>query len=216
MNILDGLKEHKKFLLLGLGVILVIIFMTMLSANGIGNVGTVGNNIVGGNDEGPAMILESGVDYSAVIKTNLGDITIDLYEKETPITVNNFVVLADKGFYDGVIFHRVISDFMIQGGDPTGTGSGGPGYNFKDEIVSNITFEPFVLAMANAGAGTNGSQFFITSRNSQTSYLNGRHTIFGKVVSGFDVVDAIERVETNSSDKPVSNVVINTVEIVKK
>ncbi len=216
MNLLDGFKEHSKILLLGLGVVVVIVIMTAFSASGLGNKGNNNMGNVGNNSGAPAMTLESGVDYSAVIKTNLGDITVDLYEVETPVTVNSFVSLAQRGFYNGVIFHRVISNFMIQGGDPTGTGSGGPGYQFADEIKSNLTFEPFVLAMANAGPGTNGSQFFITSRNSQTSYLNGKHTIFGKVTGGFDVVDAIESVDTDMADRPVNNVTISTVEIVKK
>jgi len=138
--------------------------------------------------------LEPGLDYVALIRTSKGDIVVDLYEDQTPVTVNNFVFLALNRFYDGVPFHRVIDGFMAQTGDPTGTGMGGPGYQFADEIVGELRFDAAgVLAMANAGPGTNGSQFFITF--AATPWLDGAHTIFGHVLSGADVLDAITRVD---------------------
>lgn len=155
----------------------------------------------------------------AVIKTNMGTIEIELFAKETPKTVENFVGLANKGYYNGVIFHRVIDKFMIQGGDPTGTGRGGEsiwGKSFADEIVPSLVFdEPGILAMANAGPNTNGSQFFITV--APTTWLNGNHTIFGKVIGGMDVVYAISKVQTSKpGDKPLKDVVMESVTIEKK
>lgn len=148
----------------------------------------------------------------ATIKTNHGDIGIDLLPEETPKTVDNFVSLAKSGFYDGVIFHRVIENFMIQGGDPDGTGSGGPGYQFEDEIVSSLVFDiPGKLAMANSGPNTNGSQFFITT--APTPHLNGKHTIFGTVTSGQDVVDTISKLDTLPGDKPAEDVLIVGIDI---
>jgi len=138
----------------------------------------------------PAMSISTNTVYKVSIETDKGAISLDLFPEYAPVTVNNFVTLAKDGFYDGVVFHRVISNFMIQGGDPTGTGMGGPGYNFKDEFTGNpLTHETGSLSMANAGPGTNGSQFFIT--HSPQPHLNGKHTVFGKVTSGQDVVDRI-------------------------
>ena len=137
---------------------------------------------------------------------------IELFPNDAPKTVDNFVKLSKEGFYDGVIFHRVIPNFMIQGGDPTGTGTGGPGYQFEDEFVPSLVFDTAgILAMANSGPNTNGSQFFITTV--PTPHLNGKHTIFGKVSSGQDVVDAIAAVATGRNDKPVEDVVIQGVVI---
>jgi len=155
----------------------------------------------------------------AVMKTNMGTIELELYADQTPKTVENFVGLANKDYYNGVIFHRVIPDFMIQGGDPTGTGRGGQslwGKPFADEIVPSLTFDkPGILAMANAGANTNGSQFFITV--AQTSWLDGHHTIFGKVINGMDVVYAISKVATSKpGDKPLKDVVMESVTIEKR
>jgi len=155
----------------------------------------------------------------AVIKTNMGTIEIELYADQTPKTVENFVGLANENYYNGVIFHRVIANFMIQGGDPTGTGRGGQsiwGKPFADEIVPSLNFnEPGVLAMANAGPNTNGSQFFITV--APTSWLDGKHTIFGKVINGMDVVYAISKVQTSKpGDKPINDVVMESVTIEKK
>lgn len=140
----------------------------------------------------PAMQIDTNKQYTATIHTNRGDIVIALDAKNAPKTVNNFVFLAQDGFYDGVTFHRVIGNFMIQGGDPSGTGMGGPGYKFEDEVRTNpLKHETGVLSMANAGPNTNGSQFFIT--HSPQPHLNGRHTVFGKVTSGMDVVNAIRQ-----------------------
>jgi peptidyl-prolyl cis-trans isomerase B (cyclophilin B) len=141
----------------------------------------------------PEMKVDPNKKYTATIETNKGRIVLDLFAKEAPKTVNNFVFLAREGFYDGVTFHRVIADFMIQGGDPTGTGSGGPGYKFEDETRDNPRKhdKPGILSMANAGPNTNGSQFFITHR--PTPHLDGKHTVFGQVTEGQDVVDKIEQ-----------------------
>ncbi|HMQ51902.1 MAG TPA: peptidylprolyl isomerase [Anaerolineae bacterium] len=140
----------------------------------------------------PEMEIDPKKNYTATISTDRGEINIELYPQYAPKTVNNFVFLARAGFYDGVTLHRVISDFMIQGGDPTGSGRGGPGYRFEDEFKGNpLKHETGVLSMANAGPGTNGSQFFIT--HSPQPHLDGRHTVFGKVTSGQDVVDAIRQ-----------------------
>ena len=150
----------------------------------------------------------------ANIKTSMGDIRIELFPDEAPKTVENFVELAKKGYYNGVIFHRVIENFMIQGGDPTGTGRGGEsvwGGKFKDEFSPKLTFDKAgLLAMANAGPGTNGSQFFITL--APTTWLNNHHTIFGKVVNGIDVVNAIGKTKTKN-DRPAIDVVMNKVVI---
>ena len=148
----------------------------------------------------------------ATIDTNHGEIVIELFPQEAPKTVNNFVTLSRDGFYDGVIFHRVIPNFMIQGGDPTGTGTGGPGYTFEDEFHPSLRFDKAgLLAMANAGPGTNGSQFFITTV--PTPHLNDKHTIFGRVTQGQDVVEAISKVQRNPRDKPLEDVVIQGVQI---
>ena len=166
----------------------------------------------------------------ATISTNQGDIQVELFHQETPKTVANFVGLSEgtkpwlnpetkqwsnTPLYQNVIFHRVIDGFMIQGGDPLGLGTGGPGYNFEDEIVPDLTFDGAgILAMANAGPGTNGSQFFITL--APTPHLNGKHTIFGKVVSGMEVVEAIGATPTGASDKPVQDVVIKSISIIRQ
>jgi len=162
----------------------------------------------------PPVVIDRTAKYSAVIHTNLGTMEIELFADRTPVAVNNFIFLASDGFYDGVIFHRVIPSFMIQGGDPTGTGTGGPGYKFEDEIVTNLTFDqPGRLAMANAGPGTNGSQFFVTTV--PTPHLNGAHTIFGQVIQGQEVVDAISLTPTGAQDRPVEPVVIQGIDILK-
>ncbi len=150
---------------------------------------------------------------TAVMETNMGTIELELYLDKTPVTAQNFIDLSKKGFYDGVIFHRVIDGFMIQGGDPTGTGTGGPGYTIEDEFVKDLTFKGAgVLAMANTGMPhTGGSQFFITLAD--TPWLNGHHTIFGKVTKGLDVVKKIGKTETDFSDRPLSDVVIQKVTI---
>jgi peptidyl-prolyl cis-trans isomerase B (cyclophilin B) len=147
----------------------------------------------------------------ATIHTNKGDIAVELFDDDAPKTVANFTKLAGDGFYDGVIFHRVIPDFMIQGGDPTGTGSGGPGYTFEDEF-NDHKVERGALAMANAGPNTNGSQFFIVTADA-TPWLDGKHTVFGRVTDGMDVVDAISAVDRDARDKPHDDVTIASVEL---
>lgn len=153
------------------------------------------------------------VNRIAVFETNLGNFSVELFEDETPITTENFIDLAENGFYDGVIFHRVIDGFMIQGGDPEGTGMGGPGYTIEDEFVDDLRFDgEGILAMANTGMPhTGGSQFFITL--DKTPWLNGHHTIFGKVKEGMDVVRRIGHSETDMADRPLEDVVIKTIEI---
>ena len=148
---------------------------------------------------------------TATLHTNHGPIAVELFDEDAPKTVANFVKLAGDGFYDGVIFHRIIPDFMIQGGDPTGTGSGGPGYQFDDEFNS----QPVVrgaLAMANAGPNTNGSQFFIVTAEA-CSWLDGKHTVFGEVTAGMDVVDKIDGTATGPGDRPIDEVRIESVAI---
>jgi cyclophilin family peptidyl-prolyl cis-trans isomerase len=147
----------------------------------------------------------------ATLHTNHGPIEVELFADDAPKTVENFRTLAADGFYDGVTFHRVIPDFMIQGGDPTGTGSGGPGYQFEDEI-NHHKVERGALAMANAGPNTNGSQFFIVTAEA-TPWLDGLHTVFGRVTSGLEVADAISLVERGPNDRPRDAVVIERVEL---
>lgn len=143
-------------------------------------------------DCAPEMNIDLKKTYRVTIETDKGEIELELYPQHAPQTVNNFVFLVQEGFYDGVTYHRVINDFMIQGGDPTGTGRGGPGYSFEDEFKGNpLKHETGSISMANSGPDTNGSQFFIT--HCPQSHLDGRHTVFGKVVKGQDVVDAIRQ-----------------------
>ena len=148
---------------------------------------------------------------NATLHTNHGPIEIELFDDDAPKTVDNFVKLARDGFYDGVTFHRVIPDFMIQGGDPTGSGMGGPGYTFEDEFNDHKVVRG-ALAMANAGPNTNGSQFFVVTAEA-TPWLDGKHTVFGQVTQGMDVVDKISSVDTDSNDKPHEAVVIERVEL---
>jgi len=148
---------------------------------------------------------------TATMHTNHGAIELELFDEDAPKTVENFRKLAADGFYDGVIFHRVIKDFMIQGGDPTGTGTGGPGYTFEDEF-NDHKVERGALAMANAGPNTNGSQFFIVTTDA-APWLDGKHTVFGRVTGGMDAVDSIEGTETDAADKPSSDVVIERIEL---
>ena len=163
-------------------------------------------------DKPPEMQIDTAKTYFATIKTNMGEIKLELFDDAAPKTVNNFVFLAKNDFYDGTIFHRVINDFMIQGGDPTGTGRGDPGYKFEDEVRGNPhKHEPFTLSMANAGPNTNGSQFFITE--GATPHLDGRHTVFGRVVEGKEVVQAITDLPTDPQDRPRQEVKIEDVVI---
>ena len=165
------------------------------------------------NSEHP-MTIDVSKNYTALIKTNYGDIKVEFFTNDAPKTVNNFITLSNDGYYDSVIFHRVISGFMIQGGDPSGTGHGEyskfPGYEFEDELNNQIPYSKGVLAMANRGPNTNGSQFFIMHVDYPLPY---NYTIFGNVVEGIDVVDKIASVDTDSSDRPLEDVIISSVEI---
>lgn len=158
----------------------------------------------------PDMIIDPDKSYTAVLNTAKGDITIELYADKVPHTVNNFVFLAREGYYDGTFFHRVISNFMAQGGDPTGTGRGGPGYKFADEFHPDLRHDkPGVLSMANAGPGTNSSQFFIT--HVPTPHLDNRHSVFGQVIEGMDVLLSIPDRDPSKLDSP--SVALNSVTI---
>jgi cyclophilin family peptidyl-prolyl cis-trans isomerase len=160
----------------------------------------------------PPLTIDPKKGYTAKVKTDLGEMEIQLYPEYAPLTVNNFVFLAREGFYDSVIFHRVIADFMAQSGDPTGTGRGGPGYRFADEFHPNLRHDgPGILSMANAGPDTNGSQFFIT--HTATPWLDGKHAVFGKVVKGIDVLMSILPRDPQRIDAPA--VRIQTIEIVE-
>ena len=158
----------------------------------------------------PDLNIDSDKTYTATLDTNKGEIVIELDSGRSPLTVNNFVFLARDGFYDGVVFHRVIENFMIQSGDPTGTGHGGPGYRFRDEIDGDGSYDRGTVAMANAGPNTNGSQFFICHTDTG---LPHSYTIFGRVASGLDVVDAIATTDTDNSDRPHEDIVVTKVTI---
>ena len=165
-------------------------------------------------DSMPEMNIDISKKYSAVIKTSMGDMSIEFFTEDAPLTVNNFINLSRDGYYDNVIFHRVISGFMIQGGDPSGTGHGEmgkfPGYKFEDELNNQRPYDKGILAMANAGPDTNGSQFFIMHVDYPLPY---QYTIFGFVTEGLDVIDKIASVETGDGDKPINDVVIETIEV---
>ena len=165
-------------------------------------------------DSMPEMNIDISKEYSAVIKTSMGDMSIEFFTEDAPLTVNNFINLSRDGYYDNVIFHRVISGFMIQGGDPSGTGHGEmgkfPGYKFEDELNNQRSYDKGILAMANAGPDTNGSQFFIMHVDYPLPY---QYTIFGFVTEGLDVIDKIASVETGDGDKPINDVVIETIEV---
>ena len=162
----------------------------------------------------PEMNIDISRKYTAVIKTSMGDMSVEFFTEDAPMTVNNFINLSRDGYYDNVIFHRVISGFMIQGGDPSGTGHGEmgkyPGYKFEDELNNQRSYEKGILAMANAGPDTNGSQFFIMHVDYPLPY---QYTIFGLVTDGLDIIDKIASVETGDGDKPVNDVVIESIEI---
>jgi cyclophilin family peptidyl-prolyl cis-trans isomerase len=161
-------------------------------------------------EKAPEMGIDPKKKYTATLSTDKGDIVLELFADKTPRTVNNFVFLANQGYYDGTIFHRVIADFMIQGGDPTGTGTGGPGYRFADEFHPSLKHnKPGIFSMANAGPGTNGSQFFIT--HVPTPWLDGKHSVFGQVIEGMDVLLSIPPRDTRNTKAPA--VTLNKVTI---
>ncbi|WP_409346878.1 peptidylprolyl isomerase [Paenibacillus sp. MBLB4367] len=172
-------------------------------------------------NKAPEMKIDKNKTYVAEVKTNKGAFKIELFAKDAPKTVNNFVFLAKEGFYDGVIFHRIIESFMIQGGDPKGTGSGGPGYKFEDELKNGHSYEPGIVAMANAGPNTNGSQFFIcTGEDSKGLNKQPNYTIFGKISEGMDVVTKIAKtpvaVANGEASSPKEKVTIESVTITEK
>jgi cyclophilin family peptidyl-prolyl cis-trans isomerase len=163
-------------------------------------------------DKAPEVGIDTSKSYRAVMETSEGTVALELFAKQAPVTVNNFVFLARDGFYDGLSFHRVIGGFMIQGGDPEGTGRGGPGHTIPDEFHPELRHDAEgVLSMANAGPNTGGSQFFITL--AATPWLDGRHSVFGRVTDGLDVVHAIGRVETDAGDRPLDPVVMQSVTV---
>lgn len=218
-SVKDVIKDNKKILLLSVGLLVACVVGLYLTKEG--GLLSMNTNISDLTDtkkfSAPEQVMEEGVDYKAILKTSVGDITIDLLEKETPVTVNSFLFLTQNHYYEDMIFHRVIKDFVIQTGDPTGTGSGGPGYYIDNEITDR-KYAKYVVGMANAGADTNGSQFFITSGNIATAnaqYMDGKYTIFGVVESGFAVVDSIEKVETDGDDKPINDVSLDSVQIIE-
>ncbi len=196
--------------------IIFTLFLVMLSFGIIFAYGKL-NNVNSNNSDKGYFSMSDSITV-AIIKTNMGTIEIELFADQTPKTVENFVGLAEKGYYNGIIFHRVIKDFMLQAGDPTGTGRGGASFwggKFEDEFVSDLKHDtPGMLSMANAGPNTNGSQFFITLV--PTPWLDGKHTVFGKVINGMDVVYAIGEVKTAAGDKPVDEVVMEEVIIEKR
>jgi len=201
----DILKDNGKILLLSLGILVVSFVGLMLTKES--------------NFSSSSLMDDKNVanlpNYSATIKTNMGDIEVDLLEKETPKTVENFVKLSKEGFYNNLTFHRIVAGFVIQGGDPNGNGTGGPGYKFDDEITER-KFTKYSLAMANSGPNTNGSQFFITLGSIQDGNLknlDGGYTLFGLVTAGQDVVDRAGAVQVDENDKPLSPVIIETITV---
>lgn len=203
-----------------LSIILIGVLIISCSENNKQNQAqeNIQTNIEKGDTLDNLMELKNNEKLIATVQTNMGTFEIELFARDVPRTVKNFAGLAIKGYYDGIIFHRVIKDFMIQGGDPTGTGMGGEsiyGAKFEDEFVPSLMHDsPGILSMANAGPNTNGSQFFITVV--ATPWLNARHTVFGKVIKGMDVVYAISQVPTNNMDRPVDNVVMQKVTVEKR
>lgn len=195
--------------------ILLILTLSFMTSCGKGSQSKQSqNHLQKKNSEAKMSETQKGKNPVAVFTTSMGTFKAELFEDKVPVTAGNFIKLAESGFYNGVIFHRVISDFMIQGGDPTGTGSGGPGYTIPDEFDPSLKHDSAgILSMANAGPNTGGSQFFITLK--PTPWLDGHHAVFGKVIENFDVVDAIGKVQTTGADRPVNPVVIEKVEIIK-
>lgn len=209
------MEEKNKKTALTVGIVIAIFavvfgLLTVLNNLSFTNMDNTGDTTNGQSADAPVEY-----NYTATINTNMGDIVVALYDTKAPNTVKNFIDLSNKGFYNGLIFHRIVPGFVIQGGDPEGTGRGGPGYKFDDEI-SDVKFKPYTLAMANSGPNTNGSQFFITTGDidaGNMTNLDGGYTLFGIVLSGQEVVDNISRVERDSGDKPLSDVVMELITI---
>lgn len=201
--------KNLPFILISLLIIGGVLF-TVFTA---GKSSNINNTNKEENSMKPEVLSDSErLGKKAKFDTNQGSFTITLFGDKAPKTVSNFITLSKQGFYNNLIFHRVISGFMIQGGDPQGTGIGGPGYQFEDEFDPSLTFsKKGLLAMANSGPNTNGSQFFITV--AQTPHLNNKHTIFGEVTEGYEVVEKISNTSVDDSDRPISEVKINKIEI---
>lgn len=212
------MEEKSKNTALTVGIVIAIfavVFGLLTILNNLSFTNMNNTDRTGDVTNGQSADVPVEYNHTATIKTNMGEIVVALYDTKAPNTVNNFIDLANKGFYNGLIFHRVVPGFVIQGGDPEGTGRGGPGYKFDDEI-SDVKFKPYTLAMANSGPNTNGSQFFITTGDIDTgnmTNLDGGYTLFGIVLSGQEVVDNISRVERDGSDKPLSDVVMEFITI---
>jgi len=217
-------NQRRNRLLIGLGAVVVIMIVLLLLFNlffnqededlprALEEIAPALRN--GFYTEYPPMSIDPSKDYSAIIRTANGDITLRLFAEESPLAVNNFVYLTRQGYYDGLTFHRVIKSFMAQGGDPTGQGSGGPGYSFEDETDNGLVFDkPGILAMANGGPATNGSQFFITF--AATPHLNGLHTIFGELTAGQSALDALIEVAPDGITPATENI-IQRIDIVEE
>jgi len=217
-------NQRRNRLLIGLGAVVVIMIVLLLLFNlffnqededlprALEEIAPALRN--GFYTEYPPMSIDPSKDYSAIIRTANGDITLRLFAEESPLAVNNFVYLTRQGYYDGLTFHRVIKSFMAQGGDPTGQGSGGPGYSFEDETDNGLVFDkPGILAMANRGPATNGSQFFITF--AATPHLNGLHTIFGELTAGQSALDALIEVAPDGITPATENI-IQRIDIVEE
>lgn len=197
----------KKLLLVVISFTLLTLFITACSVEDKKNKDTKTTSNSTEKYEG------SDTNQTVLLETTLGNIKIELFNETMPITAGNFEKLVRDGYYDGIIFHRIIDEFMVQGGDPTGTGSGGPGYTIKDEFTKNNKNDRGTLSMANAGANTGGSQFFINLVNN--NYLDSKHPVFGKVIEGMEVVDKMAKVDTDAMDRPIEDVKINKATIVE-
>ena len=214
------MKKILTFLVIGLLAVCIIAAgacSSSTTSNGTSTTPVTNHNMQW--SKSPAMMIDKNKTYTADIKTNFGDISIQLFPKDAPLTVNNFVFLAKQGYYNGVTFHRIVPDFVIQGGDPTGMGTGGPGYKFADEKVDK-SYSVGTVAMANSGANTNGSQFFICLKDlsNQTRYFQAKaYNIFGIVTSGMDVVNKISELPTDANGKPTGQqAIIQTVTITEQ
>lgn len=192
-------------------IILVILFIIFSVTLLTGNVRSVNEEVKPNTMDNVNIDSTPQSNKTVVMKTSKGDITIELFNESKPITANNFLKLANEGFYDGLTFHRVISGFMIQGGDPNGNGTGGPGYSIPDELGNDNKNDKGTLSMANSGPNTGGSQFFINLVDN--NYLDDKHAVFGKVTSGMDIVEKIGSVETDSQDMPIEKVLIEKIEV---
>ena len=202
-NNMEIKKSSLKFVGIGLLIVIVVVFLGMKM-----------------NEKDASVLVDTdGGNTKVLIETSEGSFTIELYSEQMPITAGNFEKLVKEGYYDGIIFHRVIKDFMIQGGDPTGTGSGGPGYTIKDEFVEGLSNERGTLSMANSGPNSGGSQFFINLVNNEfldfdKQPLSSKHPVFGKVVEGMEVIDKIGSVQTAAGDRPVKEVKIISAKVI--